>query len=209
VHRRATGYEAKKDNKLTIQRFFDRMAHFIPENSIVIAETGNAEFSVAETHMPSGVTVLAQVFYGSIGYTVGSTLGAAIADPNRPILLFVGDGSFQLTAQEVSTMIRYKCNKVIIFLLNNDGYTIERMIQDNVYNDIQMWKYHKLPEVFLGKPGYDVHNEGQLEEALSAVSKSNALGFVEAHFERMDCSPAMKKAGEAMQKTNAAASKEK
>jgi TPP-dependent 2-oxoacid decarboxylase len=62
------------------------------------------------------------------------------------------------TCQDLSTMIRYKQTPVI-FLLNNDGYLIERMIDDGPYNDLQPWKYHKLPEVFgLEDKSFDVHN---------------------------------------------------
>ena len=66
-----------------------------------------------------------QVIWGSIGYSVGSLLGTLTAAPDRRHLLFVGDGSFQLTAQEVSTMLRHDY-KPVIFLINNGGYTIER-----------------------------------------------------------------------------------
>jgi len=52
--------------------------------------------------MPEGTTFIGQTFYGSIGYTVGATLGAAIAAQNRRVVLFVGDGSFQVTCQDLS-----------------------------------------------------------------------------------------------------------
>ncbi len=64
---------------LTIKRFFDRMSHFIENDSIVIAETGVSLFSAAEMLMPEGATFIGQTFYGSIGYTVGATLGAGMA----------------------------------------------------------------------------------------------------------------------------------
>jgi TPP-dependent 2-oxoacid decarboxylase len=53
------------------------MSHFMKDNSIVIAETGVSLFSAAEMLMPEGATFIGQTFYGSIGYTVGATLGAA------------------------------------------------------------------------------------------------------------------------------------
>ncbi len=52
----------------------------------------------------------------------------------------IGDGSFQLTAQEISTMVRYG-TKPIIVLLNNRGYTIEAEIHDGPYNRIKNWDY--------------------------------------------------------------------
>lgn len=57
-----------------------------------------------------------QVLWGSIGYSVGACQGAALAAKetgNRRTILLVGDGSFQLTAQEVSTMIRLGLNPIM------------------------------------------------------------------------------------------------
>jgi hypothetical protein len=56
------------------------------------------------------------------------------------IYILIGDGSFQVTCQEVSTMIRQNV-RAIIFLINNKGYTIEVQIHDGPYNDIKNWNY--------------------------------------------------------------------
>jgi len=47
---------------------------------------------------PKGVTFITQILWGSIGYSVGAALGAALAvkKDNRPVFLLVGDGSFQV-----------------------------------------------------------------------------------------------------------------
>jgi pyruvate decarboxylase len=87
-----------------------RVGEFLKENDIVITETGTSNFGILETKFPKGVTALSQVLWGSIGYSVGATQGAALAardaGTSRRTILFVGDGSFQLTVQEISTMIR-------------------------------------------------------------------------------------------------------
>ena len=151
--------------------------------------------------MPEGVTFIGQTFYGSIGYTVGATLGASMAARDRRAVLFVGDGAFQVTCQDLSTMIRNHL-KPIIFLLNNDGYTIERVIVDRPYNDIQPWRYHKLLEVFGGGLGFDVHTEGELENALDKAATADGLVFIEIHTGRLDCPEALRSAGRSMAKTN-------
>ena len=201
VHRHTELYQPDAPQPLTIRRFFDRMSHFIEKNSIVIAETGVSLFSAAEMLMPEGTTFIGQTFYGSIGYTIGATLGAGMAAQGRRVILFVGDGSFQVTCQDLSTMIRYGL-KPIIFLINNDGYTIERVIVDRPYNDIQPWHYHKLVEVFGGSPGLDVRTEGELEEALDKAATADSLVFIEVHTGRIDCPDALRSAGRSMAKTN-------
>jgi indolepyruvate decarboxylase len=201
VHRPTEPYRPDAPMPLTIQRFFDRMSHFVKPRSIVIAETGVALFSTAEMLMPDGATFIGQAFYGSIGYTVGATLGASLAAQDRQVVLFVGDGSFQVTCQELSTMIRNRL-KVVIFLINNDGYTIERVISNRSYNDIQPWHYHKLVDVFGGGLSFDVRTEGELEKALGRAAIADGLVFVEIHTERWDCPESLRKAGRAMAKTN-------
>lgn len=201
VHRRTEPYQPRPDQPLTIARFFHRMSHFLQERGVVVAETGVSLFSAAETLMPAGTTFIGQTFYGSIGYTVGATLGACLAAPDRRVVLFVGDGSFQVTCQDLSTLIRNRL-KPIVFLVNNDGYTIERVISDHPYNDVQPWRYYRLAEVFGGGAGLDVHTEGQLEEALTKASESDDLVFIEIHTGRLDCSEALRRAGAAMARTN-------
>jgi len=201
VHRHTELYRPDGAKQLTVKRFFDRMSHFIGRNSIVIAETGVSLFSAAEMLMPEGTTFIGQAFYGSIGYTVGATLGATMAAPNRPVVLFVGDGSFQVTCQELSTMIRNQL-KPVIFLINNDGYTIERVICDRSYNDIQSWKYHQLTDVFGGGLGFDVRTEGELEDALVKAAQADGLVFIEIHTGRWDCPDSLRSAGRSMAKTN-------
>ncbi len=201
THRKTAEYSPQKTEKITVSRLFDRVSHFIKENSVVIAETGVSLFSAAETCFPKNTTFIGQTFYGSIGYTLGATLGAALAAKDRPVVLFIGDGSFQVTCQDVSTMIRYDVFPTI-FLLNNQGYTIERVITDGPYNDIQAWNYALLPAIFGGQEGFVVKDEGEMEESLKQAGKRDRLYLIEVHTDKMDCSPSLKKAGETMAEVN-------
>jgi len=201
VHRPTESYRPDAPKPLTIKRLFDRLSHFVKTDSMVIAETGVSLFSAAEMLMPDGATFIGQTFYGSIGYTVGATLGAGIAAPARPLILLVGDGAFQVTCQDLSTIIRQQL-KCVIILLNNDGYTVERVICDRPYNDLQPWRYHKLVEVFGGGLGLEVRTEGELEEALAKAATADGLVFIEVHTGRMDCPEALRSAGRTMAKAN-------
>ena len=73
---------------------------------------------------------------GSFGWSVGATLGCAIADRGHgKIVALIGDGSFQVSAQELSTMARHSV-PVTLFVINNGGYTIEVEILDGPLNVI-------------------------------------------------------------------------
>ncbi len=99
-----------KSETITQAWFWPRVGEFLKEDDIVITETGTANFGILETKFPKGVTALSQVLWGSIGYSVGACQGAALAardsGAERRTILFVGDGSIQLTFQEISTIIR-------------------------------------------------------------------------------------------------------
>jgi len=184
----------KNKNEIVHEYFWSKIPEFIPENSIIVAETGTAEFGIFYMRAPKGVTFLTQILWGSIGYSVGAALGASIAGAKdqRRVFLFVGDGSFQLVGQEISTMMRFKLNPIVI-LLNNDGYTIEKLIHgpDRAYNNIQMWRYHKSFEYFgaglkqnreqsiIGYAG-QVKTRNEFEKALNqAVKETDKIHFIE------------------------------
>lgn len=186
-----TPFQANNSKRITISRFFERMTCFIQENDIIVSDVGTALFGLSQMLMPKNVNFIDQSYYCSIGYSVGAALGASVAALDRRVLTFVGDGAFQMTAQEISTMIRIGV-KPLVFVINNEGYTIERYIHDGPYNDISSWHYHKLPEVFAGRSGIDVYTEGQLEEVLASLKDNNEFALIEVHFEKMDSSESMK-----------------
>lgn len=106
-----------KDQVINHAWFWPRMGRWLQPKDIVVTETGTANFGIWETKFPEGVTALSQVLWGSIGYSVGACQGAAMAAEemggNRRTILFVGDGSFELTAQELSTMIRHDLKPIM------------------------------------------------------------------------------------------------
>ncbi len=189
-------YTPEANAKLTIKRFFKRIASFLQPDDIVVADVGESLYSTTPMLLPNGVTFVSQAFYNSIGFSVGAALGASTFQKRRT-LLFVGDGSFQIGAQEISTMINYKC-RTIVFVINNDGYGIERAIYDGPYNDLSAWRYHLLPQALGGDPGLLVQTEGELEEALYIAEKSKTLTFIEIRVDKFDFGDILRKAGAAM-----------
>jgi indolepyruvate decarboxylase len=147
--RSTTGRPPVHNGPLTQNAYWSAIQGFLRPADVIIAEDGTAAIGAGALELPPECSFITQAVWGSIGYTVGCLLGTLFAAPHRRHLLFVGDGSFQLTAQEVSTMLRHDL-KPLIFLVNNSGYTIERTIlgKDSRYNDIANWAYSELPRVF-------------------------------------------------------------
>ncbi|YAF95624.1 MAG: alpha-keto acid decarboxylase family protein [Nodularia sp. CChRGM 3473] len=197
-HLLSQSFMPQPEAKLTNRRFYERINHFLEDGFIIIADTGDAIVSTMDLLMPQETDFIGQAFYLSIGYSIPACLGAAMAAPQRRLMIFVGDGAFQMTAQELSTIIRHKLNP-IIFLINNDGYTIERVIQDGPYNDIQPWKYHQIPQIFGESWSCEVWTEGELEAALvKAQANTNCVSFMEIHLDRFDCSQGLMRLGKAV-----------
>ena len=180
------------DNKapLTQATYFAMMQTFIQPDDVVIAEQGTSFFGAYDFWLNTNNKFIGQPLWGSIGYTLPATLGSQLADMNRRNILLIGDGSLQLTVQELSTMIRHHL-KPIIFVINNDGYTVERMIhgEDEPYNDIHMWDYKALPQAFGGTDVaiHEVTTPQELKRTFNAIiANSDQMHFVEVKMHRDD-----------------------
>ncbi|KAK6917660.1 Thiamine pyrophosphate enzyme, N-terminal TPP-binding domain, partial [Dillenia turbinata] len=165
----------------------------LSEDTAVIAETGDSWFNCQKLHLPENCGFEFQMQYGSIGWSVGATLGYAQAAKDKRVIACIGDGSFQVTAQDVSTMIR--CNqKTIIILINNGGYTIEVEIHDGPYNVIKNWNYTGLVEAIHNGEGKcwtaKVRTEEELIEAIATATgeQKDSLCFIEVIVHKDDTS---------------------
>eukprot|EP01111_Echinosteliopsis_oligospora_P008523 TRINITY_DN2426_c0_g1_i1.p1 TRINITY_DN2426_c0_g1~~TRINITY_DN2426_c0_g1_i1.p1 ORF type:complete len:621 (-),score=185.05 TRINITY_DN2426_c0_g1_i1:208-2070(-) len=199
----------------------------------ILAETGDAWFSALKLRLRQTDLFEVQMTYGSIGWSVGATLGYALAtagpliSPNntegardrdvshqeRRLVALIGDGSFQLTAQEVATMVKYFVNPIII-LINNHGYTIEEEIHKGSYNKIKNWNYAGLMAVF-NQPqldgeafgpgcGFTVKTNGELDDALIRAKKHRGgPTLIEVQISPDDCNNELPVWGKCVSKSNA------
>jgi pyruvate decarboxylase len=202
------------EKAITHAWLWPRLGQWLQKDDVIITETGTSNFGIWETRFPAGVNAISQVLWGSIGYATGACQGAALAAREKGLkrtILFTGDGSFQLTAQEVSTMLRNGLAP-IIFVICNKGYTIERLIHgmEDSYNDVQEWKYKELPGVFGAKEGsvltYRVETKEELEGLFKdgefSSGETNKMRFVELVMPWDDAPAALKGVAEAAAKTN-------
>ena len=139
----------KDDEAILQDDLWHIIADHLDHNNLVFAEQGTAYFGISDVRLPEGVTCYGQPMWGSIGYTLPASLGAAIASPNKRSVLLIGDGSALLTIQEIAVMIQEHINPVIV-LINNDGYTVERAIhgENQRYNDIPKCNWQMMPKAF-------------------------------------------------------------
>ena len=158
------------DAPVTITRMFERLNAFIGEDTVVIADVGNALFGAMDLFIHKRAEFLGPAYYASMGFAVPGALGAQCARPELRPLVLVGDGAFQMTGMELSSIVRQRLNPVVI-VLNNAGYGTERHIADGPFNDVLAWNYHKLPELLGAGRAFLVETESQLDAALDAAAK--------------------------------------
>ncbi|KAF9481222.1 pyruvate decarboxylase THI3 [Pholiota conissans] len=198
--------------------FWPRMGYFFRPKDVIVTETGTANFGILDVPLPEGSILVNQILWGSIGWSVGSCLGAALAARDvgmERVILFVGDGSLQLTVQELSPMIKSGL-RPIIFVLNNRGYSIERYIhgKHRKYNDIADWKWTNLLDTLNDHSNYDVEsytvtNKMELSDLLDNSTFANAgkMQLVEVIMDALDAPDALQRQAELTGKGNAYSAK--
>lgn len=165
------------------------LQEWIPADTTLIAEAGTAFYGALDLSLPARSDLLGQPVWSSIGYTLPAAWGAALARPERRPVLVIGDGSAQLTIQELGRLLA-EPNAPVVLLLDNDGYTVERKIQspDAVYQDIPRWDWNALPAA-LGAPDTqvdDVATAAELRAALTRAESREAAHFLRVRLDRDD-----------------------
>ncbi|KAK2602235.1 hypothetical protein N8I77_008785 [Diaporthe amygdali] len=202
--------------------FWLLMSNFLKQGDIVLTETGTASYGGHSLALPKDTVVINSTIWLSIGFMLAACQGAALAQRDMSTegarrsgrtILFEGEGSLQMTAQSISDMIRNRLD-VIIFVLNNNGYTIERLINGFAadYNDVQAWRNLEAPSYF-GAPTADatypvrtfpVDNWGQLRGVLERSELQDGKGFnmVEVKMDMADAPRSLKLFAEYLVKRN-------
>jgi TPP-dependent 2-oxoacid decarboxylase len=187
-------------NKLTVARLFQRLNSFLTENTIVIADVGDALFGAADLYIHHRTEFLGPAYYASLGFAVPASLGAQLASPKSRPLVIVGDGAFQMTGMELATAVRFGLNPVVI-VLNNGGYGTERHMQDGPYNDVLPWQYHRIPEVLGNGCGIVVKTEEELDQALFLAERhTESFCLLDVHLGPHDRTPALQRLAERLAK---------
>jgi TPP-dependent 2-oxoacid decarboxylase len=179
-----------RDQPLSQKVLWDRFCHALTPGNVVLADQGTSFYGMATHRLPRGVTFIGQPLWGSIGYTLPATLGAGLAHRDRRPVLLIGDGAAQLTVQELGTFSREGLSPVIV-VVNNDGYTVERMIHGKTapYNDIVSWSWADIPTA-LGVTNhltFRAQTYGELDDAfVAAASQRDRMVLIEAVVPRLD-----------------------
>jgi indolepyruvate decarboxylase len=171
------------DQPVTAEALYLRLERFLKEDDILIAETGTPSMGLAFAKLPRGATFHNQTLWGAIGWATPAAFGAAVAAPDRRVVLVTGEGSHQLTVQEISQFAR-RGLKPVIFVVNNNGYLIERLLCSDLniaYNDVAQWNYTELPHALGCNDWFTdrVTTCAELDAALATAQQASEATYVE------------------------------
>jgi indolepyruvate decarboxylase len=191
-----------RDEPITTSALYPRWERFFEAGDAIFAETGTASMGLAFSHLPAGATFHNQTLWGSIGWATPAAFGAAVADPRRRVVLITGEGSHQLTAQEISQFARRDLHP-IVFVLNNNGYLIERLLcvdPDIAYNDVAPWNYTALPHALGCQDWFTarVSTCGELDDAMARASRHHGGVYIEVVTDTYAAPPLAQRLGESL-----------
>jgi pyruvate decarboxylase/indolepyruvate decarboxylase len=188
------------DTPLSRSEMVSQIEKDLDGKTTLLVETGDAWFNGIYMRLPRGARFEIEMQWGAIGWSVPASFGYAMGmEDDRRIVSIIGDGSFQLTAQEVANMIQYKTNN-IIFLVNNQGYVIESEIHEGPYNYFKNWDYAGLVHIFNTKDGKGLGlkatTAGELAIAIEkAREHRGGPVLIECQIAHDDCTPQLLKWG--------------
>ncbi|MBY5887161.1 alpha-keto acid decarboxylase family protein (plasmid) [Rhizobium ruizarguesonis] len=167
--------------EITYQGFYHFIQQQIDGNTIVGADASLNYFGSLLLEVGARRGFIVQSSYSAIGYIGPAATGVSLAKQDKQrLLVFAGDGGFQMTAQCLSTQTRFNLNP-IIFVMDNGIYGVEQWLADAsvfhgnkpFYNSciLHRWNYSKLAEVF-GCQGWKVDTYGELEEAINGAKEN-------------------------------------
>jgi acetolactate synthase-1/2/3 large subunit len=124
-----------------------------------------------------------------MGFGLGAAMGAKIANPKRPVVLFTGDGSFRMNCGELATLINYRL-PILIVIINNRVLGMVRQWQNLFYEERYSETTLDRPPDFVkladayGLRGCHAENEKTFVSALDLAMKDIAAGrpaLIDAH----------------------------
>lgn len=169
----------------------DRLEEALPKNRVLVTDGGRFMTEVwCILSVPNAQSFVSSVNFGSIGLGLQEAVGAGIGAPERPVVLFTGDGGFMMGGiNELNTAVRLGLDLIII-VANDSAYGAEHI----QFIDRQMdpsltefdWPSFVNIAKSLGADGFEVHSDAELENALMAMEERSGPFLIELRLDPME-----------------------
>jgi acetolactate synthase I/II/III large subunit len=124
----------KSDSVIMPQHLIEELYRLTSGDAIIATDVGQHQMWLAQYYPFNGPRQsVTSGGLGTMGFGFPAALGAQVAFPARQVIAFVGDGGFQMTAQELATAVQYKTN-IKIVIMNNNYLGMVRQWQEIFYD---------------------------------------------------------------------------
>ena len=191
------GYRKQKDSRKAPRRNYVDPAKFITQlsdkldkNAVYVADVGQNQMWSCMYYVAKSGRFLTSGGMGTMGYSIPAAIGAKMADPKRQVVAVCGDGSFQMSMNELATMVNNKVPvKIVVF---NNGYLgLVREYQHKTYKAYSMVELGSAPDLekiaeAYGIPFFRLKSNSSIDDTLEAFLKSKGSALMECILDPMD-----------------------
>lgn len=149
----------KKERVVQPQAVIERIGELTNGNAIVVTDVGQHQMWTAQYYpYQNERQLVTSGGLGTMGFGIPAAIGAKIANPDKEVVLFVGDGGFQMTNQELAILNIYKV-PIKVVMLNNHSLGMVRQWQESFYEGRTSESvFDTLPDFQLMAQAYGIKN---------------------------------------------------
>lgn len=114
--------------------FVEHLTERMDEDAVYVADVGQNQLWSADNYVMKKGRFLTTGGFGTMGYAIPAAIGAKMAAPERQVVAVCGDGSFQMSMNELATMLQNNI-KIKIIIMKNMYLGLVREYQYNNYNE--------------------------------------------------------------------------
>lgn len=168
-----------------------RLEEALPKDRVLVTDGGRFMTEVwCRLSVPNAQSFVSSVNFGAIGLGLQEAVGAGIGAPDRPVVLFSGDGGFMMGGiNELNTAVRLGLDLIII-IANDSAYGAEHIQFIDRQMDPSLTEFHWPSFVdiakSLGADGCEVRSDLELENALDALQKRKGPFLIELKLDPHD-----------------------
>lgn len=149
----------KKERVVQPQAVIERIGELTNGDAIVVTDVGQHQMWTAQYYpYQNERQLVTSGGLGTMGFGIPAAIGAKIANPDKEVVLFVGDGGFQMTNQELAILNIYKV-PIKVIMLNNHSLGMVRQWQESFYEGRTSESvFDTLPDFQLMAQAYGIKN---------------------------------------------------
>ncbi|SPH21052.1 Sulfoacetaldehyde acetyltransferase [Ascidiaceihabitans donghaensis] len=186
-----TGPHIAAEGVINYVQALTQLEDALPKNKILVTDGGRFMTEVwCRVSVPDPQSFVSTVNFGAIGLGLQAAVGAGVAAPDRPIVLFSGDGGFMMGGiNEFNTAVRLGLDLIVI-IANDSAYGAEHIqfVDRKMDPSLTQFQWPSFAQVAksLGGEGIEVTSKEQLEGALEAVADRNKPILIDLRLDPSD-----------------------